>query len=90
MDRAFTIHKRRLEKATTTYEMPEGKTHPTTMLWAKAEEVAGITGTTPKRWLRYGYRTLERALIHLREKPNVKKRAAFLVWAIKFYQNEAS
>lgn len=85
MDRAFVIHKPFIEKLTAEYELPKGKTHHTTRLWAKAEEVAAITNTSPKRWLRYGYNTLDRALIYLKEKQDVKSKAAFLTWAIKHY-----
>lgn len=78
-----------MEKAAIVFIAPEKreKGH-TTQLWAKCEEVAAITQTEPKRWLKYGYNILERSLIYLKEKPDVKKRAAFLTWAIKHYTAE--
>lgn len=88
MEHAFSIHKRRLEQAGSDYQMPVGKEHPTTMLWAKAEEVALITNTKPNRWLRYGVPTLERALIYIKEKSDVKNRAALLTWAVHHYHKE--
>lgn len=83
-----------MELAFEGYKKPEGKKHVTTKLWAKAEEVARITAgplfteKDVKRWLRYGYPVLERALIYLSEKPDVRKKGAFLTWAIKHYHNE--
>lgn len=72
-------------QAITAFDTLDGKDHPTTRLWAVCEEVATITHTTPKRWLRYGIQTLTRALIYLNEKPDVKNPGAFLTWAIKHY-----
>ena len=63
---------------------------PTTPLWALAEHCAAVTKTDPKRWLRYGEVTLRLALAHLGEKGDVRKRAAFLIWACRHYAGEAT
>lgn len=58
---------------------------PPTRLWALAEECAQITKTSPKRWLRYGEVPLRLALAHLGEKGDVRRKAAFLTWAVRHY-----
>ena len=84
MERAI-VRLNGFHQAASAFTTPEEKTAHTTRLWAKCEEVATITNTNPKRWLKYGIRTLERALIHLKEKQDCRNRGAFLTWAVKYY-----
>lgn len=64
---------------------------PVTKLWITCEQVAVITGTTPKRWLRSGLWVLEHALIDFSEATNkdvngfqpIKNKAAYMTWLIK-------
>ena len=83
MDNAVHIYQTRLQQATAGYSVPNATNARKTRLWALAEEIAAITGSDPKRWLRYGCTTLERALVELKEKPGIRNRAAYATWFIK-------
>lgn len=79
-----------MDKVTFGYNLPTKK-GVTTRLWALCEQVAIITGTNPKRWLRAGEWALERAMIDFGEATTrdingycrVKNKAAYLTWLIR-------
>lgn len=75
-----------MEKATASYRMPERAFRQKTRLFALCEEVASITGRSPREYLRAGIQKLERCLVTLKEKDGaeirVRNRAAYLTWLV--------
>jgi len=81
-----------MEKAEYTFKHPIQGDKPSpskTRLWAKCEEAAGIcygqdfTYSNCKRFLRYGYDALDRAIVRLGEANNVRNKAAMLIFFLK-------
>jgi hypothetical protein len=71
-----------------TNRVSQKKTNKT---WLIAEDIAKLTGTQPKRWLRMvkkNERAAQRAIDNLKElisRGGVKNKAAYFIWLVKHF-----